>query len=164
MPDASGQRTHLLEVLKQFDTAMLISGASLEGLRGRPMALAELRDEGIAHFATRLHSQKVAEMQANPRVIITFQGSARFASITGVAEVVRDRALIDRLWREPWRVWVPNGKDDPDLCIVRVRIAGGEYWDDAGAEGILYAVEAMKAYVTGTEPTDDAGKHGTAKV
>lgn len=164
MPDSISQRAHLLDILTHFDTAMLVTGASLDRLHGRPMAVVELQASGLATFATRLSSEKVAELQANPRALLTFQGSARFASVTGSAEIVQDRAKIARLWQDAWRVWVPGGQDDPDLCLVRVRIEAGEYWDEAGGDGFLSAVEAMKALVPGTEPAAAVDQHGKTTV
>jgi len=100
--------------------------------------------------------KKIAEIDANPAVSVTFQSRAQFASVHGNAYIVRDRALIEKLWSEAWRIWFPGGKDDPSLCLIRVEAREGEYWDNAGTQGVKYVLEAVKAYAKGETPNVDA--------
>src|SRR4029079_1600349 len=93
---------------------------------------------------------------ANPAVSVTFQSRAQFASVHGNAYIVRDRALIEKLWSEAWRIWFPGGKDDPSLCLIRVEAREGEYWDNAGTQGVKYVLETVKAYAKGETPNVDA--------
>jgi hypothetical protein len=60
-------------------------------------------------------------------------------------------------------VWFPNGKDDPSLALIRVAIDDAEFWDDAGAKGVRYAFEAVKAFVSRTTPSSVEGQHGRVK-
>ena len=107
------------------------------------------------YFSTRLQSPKIAEISSNPAVAVTFQSRSQFASVYGNAYVVRDRALIERLWSEAWRVWFPGGKDDPSLCLIRVEAREAEYWGNAGTQGIKYVLEAGKAYAKSETPAVD---------
>ncbi len=157
------QRQHLLALLKGFDTAMLATRTSGGALRARPMALAEVQDDGLVHVVAGLDDPKVAEIEADPHVGLFLQGKTQWVSISGTARVVRDRALIERLWSEVWRVWNPGGKDDPNLCMLAIEPHEGEYWDNAGARGVAFLLEAAKAYVTGTTP-DDKKMDENAKV
>lgn len=145
-------REHLLELLKGFDTAMLATRTGNGAIRARPMALAEVRDDGLVHVVAGLDDPKVAEIESDPHVGLFMQGKTQWVSISGSARVVRDRALIERLWSEVWRVWNPAGKDDPNLCLIAIEPSEGEYWDNAGARGVAFLLEAAKAYVTGTTP------------
>lgn len=154
-----GRQAHLFEVVKEFETAMLVTRTPEGRLRARPMALAEARSDGELYFVTGADSPKVHELEADPQVNVTFQGKTRYASISGVARVVRDRALLDRLWRESWKVWFPQGKDDPSLCLLAVRPEEGEYWDHFGVKGLRLLVEAARAYVQGRTPTLDQDQH-----
>ena len=50
-------------------------------------------------------------------------------SVSGRAEIVRDKAKIQEKWSEPLRAWFPEGKDDPQIALIRVHPVRGEYWD-----------------------------------
>src|SRR5262249_24219034 len=102
---------------------------------------------------------KVAEMEANSQVLVTFQNSTHFATITGTATVVRDHALIDKLWSDAWRVWFPKGKDDPLLCLIKVDATEGEYWDTSGTQAFKYLFQGVSAILQGTAPTIDESQH-----
>lgn len=149
MPAPADQ--HLYEVLKDFDTAMVVThrGANMHA---RPMAIAQLRPDAEVYFATSIAAPKVREIDADARVSVVFQSGSKFAALEGMAEIVTDRALIEELWSETWRLWFPDGKSDPDLCLLRVHAASGEYWDRSGAEGIKFLFEGLSAIAQGRTP------------
>jgi general stress protein 26 len=150
--------------MADFDTAMLVTRTHDGELRARPLTVATAQDDGYLYFSTSVESPKVAEITEDQHVAVTFQDSKRYVSLTGTARLSRDRALIDRLWSEAWKVWFPKGKDDPTLAILIVAPIAGEYWDNAGTKGLRYAFEAAKAYATGTKPVDGADDRQNAKV
>jgi Pyridoxamine 5'-phosphate oxidase like len=41
-----------------------------------------------------------------------------------------DRATIDRLWNRFVAAWLPGGKDDPKLALLRFDAEGAEIWLD----------------------------------
>jgi general stress protein 26 len=92
------------------------------------------------------------------------QDRRRFVSLSGTARIVRDRALIARLWKSSWKVWFPKGKDDPALCLLRVDPTEAAYWDMSGSAGVRYVFEMAKAYVTGRRPPSDDDQRHTARV
>lgn len=155
---------HLYELLKDFSTAMLVSRDGDGHLHARPMAVADLRPDADAYFATSVESPKVAEIQNIPDVMISFQGKSQFATVTGVASIVRDRALIEKLWSEAWRVWFPGGKTDPNLVLIKVDAREGEYWDNSGLSGLRYAFEGLKAVVKGERPQTDKDNHAKLRL
>ena len=159
MNAAAERQENLYDLLKEFDTTMMVTRSPDGHMHARPMAVAELLDGSDAYLVTGLDSPKVAEIGANPAVTLVFQSSNRFASVSGRATVVRDRALVDRLWKEGWKVWFPGGKTDPNLALLRFAAENGEYWDDAGAQGLKYAFQALKAYATGSTPKADDSQH-----
>jgi general stress protein 26 len=158
MNDQPQEKTqaHLLELLKSFDTAMLVTRTHDGVMRARPLSLSDQHDQQQLYFATSVDSPKVGEIADDPGVLITLQDSKRYISITGTATITRERSLIDRLWREPWKVWFPAGKDDPALCLVVVRPTAAEYWDQSGLKGIKYLFDMAKAYAKGTTPESGA--------
>ena len=155
MAEAEELRAHLSELLEKFATAMLVTRTADGRLRARPLSFAgELG--GRLYFSTSADSPKVAELQSDPRVAITMQDSLRYVSISGLAEIRDDRSLVERLWREAWRVWFPGGKSDPALRILAVQPEAAEYWDQSGARGLRHLAEMIKAYATGTTPASGA--------
>jgi general stress protein 26 len=154
---------HLYELVKDIKTAMLItrSGGTLHA---RPMSVADLRADADAYFATSLDSPKVAEIEADPFAMITVQDGSKYAVVTGEARVVRDRALIDKLWSEAWRAWFPQGKDDPALCLIKLEARQGEYWDNSGVRGLRYLFEGVKAIAKGTTPETDESQHAKVRL
>jgi general stress protein 26 len=157
-PETSSE--HLYELLKDFHSAMLVSRSSAGDMHARPMAVAELRAGADAYFVTGIDSPKVAEIKANPVVMLIFQSAYQFASVHGRVSVVRDQALVDRLWQEAWKVWFPQGKTDPAIALLKFEAEQGEYWDNSGVQGLKYAFQAIKAYAKGEKlKPDDAAQH-----
>jgi len=159
MGQSTQPQKHLYEMLKDFDTAMLVTRSKEGHLHARPMAVAELEPNADAYFVTSIDSPKVAEIEADPHATLTFQSSKQYAAVSGRIEVVRDRQLLDRLWKEAWKVWFPNGKDDPEISLLKFDAEQGELWDNAGTKGVKYAFEAAKAYAKGERPQTDADRH-----
>jgi general stress protein 26 len=75
-------------------------------------------------------------------------GSQQYASLTGTAEIVRDRARIKELWLPELRAWFPDGIDTPDIALLKVSVEYGEYWD--GSQSLLaHAVNFVSSMVKG---------------
>lgn len=158
MTKATNTQEHLYDLLKDFDAAMLVTRSADGHMHSRPMAIAELRADSDAYFVTSIDSPKVAEIKANPSVTLTFQSSNQYASLSGRATIVRDQALVDRLYKEDWKIWFPQGKTDPSISMLKFNAQHGEYWDNAGAQGLKFVFEAAKAYVKGERPKEDDQK------
>src|SRR5262249_30993628 len=147
-----------------FDTAMLVTRGVDGTLRGRPLTVAKEYDDGRVFFAIRVESLHVRELESDPQVAVVFQDDRRHVSLSGTARLRRDRALVDELWSETWRLWFPHGPEDPNLAIVEVRPTSGEYWDSTGLAGMRYLFAAMKAYAMGGTPPDGEDERQNAKV
>jgi general stress protein 26 len=165
-PSSSEQSAHFISLLKKFHTAMLVTHSDGHELHARPMAIAQVEDDGRLWFITSADTAKVHEIEIDSHVhLIAQDGDSAFLSLTGRATLVGDREIIARLWREPFRVWFPKGKDDPNIELIAVRPESGEFWDSTGANRCKYLWEATKAYITGTTPeADDGDLHGTVRL
>jgi len=139
---------HFFELLRQFDTATVITRTRAGDLHGRPMAVADISDDGTLWFVTGVDSTKVLEIRNDSRGMLSFQKDRAFVTINGHFELVADREKVDRLWKEAYRVWF-DGKGDPELVLLRFTPFDAEYWDNTGAHGVKHAFEAMKAYLSG---------------
>ena len=159
METASNSRENLHDILENFDTAMMIVRASDGHIHGRPMAIALLQENAELYFVTSIHSPKIAAIQADPVITLTFQSSSQFATLSGRATVEHDKPMIDDLWKEAWKLWFPEGKEDATIRLIHFSPEDGEYWNNAGAQGLKYAFEAVKAYVKGETPKSDQSQH-----
>jgi general stress protein 26 len=56
-------------------------------------------------------------------------------------------------WSEPLRTWFPEGKDDPQLALIRVHPERGEFWDSPSST-VMYLYGYAKAALTGASPTE----------
>jgi general stress protein 26 len=139
---------HFFTILSEFDTATVITRARTGDLHGRPMAIADIGEDGTLWFVTGVDSPKVLEVRADSRAMISLQSSSRFVTMNGHFELVADRAKVDQIWKEVYRVWF-DGQNDPELVLLRFTPFDAEYWDNSGAHGIKHAFEAAKAYLRG---------------
>jgi general stress protein 26 len=159
------ERRNLDDLLEDMDVAMMITYSGGGAPHARPMQIAEAGDDGELYFATSLDSAKLRDIETDPRVMLTMQEGSVYVSLTGTAHPTTDRELINRLWSEAWQVWFPEGKDDPNIVILCVEPEEAEYWDNSGAEGVAYAMTALKAYVKGERPSGtDAARHGKVQM
>lgn len=157
-------REYLHKLLSKFDNAMLVTCTQHGAMHARPMAVAHISPGSDAFFVASIQSPKVAEIEANPEVLVTFQGGGAYAAIAGRARVVHDRLLLERYWSRAWTAWFPRGMEDLDLCVIAVLADEGEYWDRAGVQSLHYAFAAAKAYVTGEKPALGSDRHAKLKL
>lgn len=146
----------LQDLLYDFSAAMLVTRAADGRLRSRPMQVAQVEADGVIWFMTERHSGKMEELAADSHVNVAMQNDRKFVSISGAATPVDDRRKVAELWNEAWKTWFPGGKDDPGLILLKIDGQCGEYWDNSGASGIKYLIEAGRAYLAGEKP-DVAG-------
>jgi general stress protein 26 len=158
------EKHHLKDLLKEFDTAMMITRTGKGSLHARPMRVADINAQGDLYFATAAQSAKVAEIEEHADATLIFQGGKTFVSLRGKARVTKDRTLIDKLWSEAWRVWFPEGKDDPSLRLLKVDPRDAEYWGSSGLKGMSYVFDAAKACIKGEKPNIPAEQHGKLTV
>jgi general stress protein 26 len=142
----------LLELLADFDSAMLVTRTAAGKLRSRPMVVADVESDGCMWFVTERQSDKLEEIARDDHVNVAMQSKSKFVSISGRAVAIDDGRKVAELWNEAWRVWFPRGKDDDSLVLLKVQGDEGEYWDNSGTSRITYLIEAGKAYLSGTKP------------
>jgi general stress protein 26 len=152
-------KMHLHDLIDDFEVAMLITCTG-GAMHARPMAVTCLTEGVDAYLMTDINSVKVSEINANPQALLTFQSSRKFASVRGELNVLHDPQLIEKLWKEVWKVWFPGGKSDPNIALLKFTAHEGEYWNNTGMHGLKYVYKAAKAYVTGEKPiTADNKSH-----
>lgn len=150
----TGDLEKLRDMIKDIDFCMLTTIDEKGDPHSRPMSSnGDIDPNGDLWFFTSASSHKVDEINESPKVNVSFADpqNQRYVSVTGLAELVRDRNKIDALWRPEFKMWFPNGKDDPDVALLRVTLEKGEYWDSPSS-AIGYALSFVSSLVTGKQP------------
>ncbi len=143
----------LAELIKDVQFAMLTTVCPDGSLRSRPMATQQVDFDGDLWFFTRASAPKASELEQHAQVNVSYANpdDQRYVSVSGRAEIVRDREKAASLWNPVYRAWFPDGLDDPDLALIRVDVETAEYWDPpSGAMVQLYGY--VKAAMTGQPP------------
>jgi general stress protein 26 len=141
----------LREIVKAVDICMLTTVGDGGELHSRPMSNnREVEFDGDLWFFTYGSSHKVDEVGRVPRVNASFADvdAQLYASVSGAAEVVRDRAKIEELWQPHLKAWFPDGVETPDIALLKVTAERAEYWDGSQSF-IAHAVSLVSALVTG---------------
>ena len=126
-----GDLKKLRKLVKGARVAMLTTVAPDGTLRSRPMATLKAPFEGDVWFFTRATTSKADEIRDNDHVNVSFADGDdnRYLSISGTASLVRDKDRLEKLWSGRLKNWFPDGRKDPDLALLRVRVDRADYWD-----------------------------------
>jgi general stress protein 26 len=123
----------LRSLIKGIKIAMFTTVNKSDGaLHSRPMGTQEAEFDGDLLFFTKSDSQKVNEIATNQSVNVSYAGDNRYVSVSGTVQVVNDKAKMKQLWSPIYKVWFPDGLDDPTLRLLKVSVKQAEYWDTPG--------------------------------
>ncbi len=121
----------------------------------RPMATAGVDDDGTIWFLNKALGTKGSDLPTTEAMQLTYSVKSRseYLVLDGHADVLRDQAKINELWKAFDKTWLPDGKDDPSLTLIRFRPHIGHYWDTQHGKMVQLAGMVVGA-LTG-KPTDD---------
>lgn len=142
------------DMIQGIRIAMMTTVDEQGSLVSRPMAVQEVNELGIIWFFTKRSSPKVDQIDHNhSQVNLAFANvdDANYVSVSGTAKELDDRAKIDELWNAQAKAWFPEGKDDPELTLLRVRIDMAEYWNATDSKMVRLFQQATAA-ITGNPP------------
>jgi general stress protein 26 len=140
----------LASLIKGIKFAMLTTMEEDGTLHSRPMTTQDSDFDGVLWFFTRTDTPKVWEANQHRQVSVSFADpeKSKFISASGSATIVHDRSKMEELWKAPYKVFFPNGLDDPELALLKVTVQKAEYWDSSPT-AVGRAIDFAKAYVTG---------------
>ncbi|BDA72584.1 pyridoxamine 5'-phosphate oxidase-like FMN-binding protein [Rivularia sp. IAM M-261] len=148
------------ELIKDIDYAMLTTVDSEGKLHSRPMATnKEVEFNGDVWFFTYASSLKVNEINRRHEVNVSYADPKKqsYVSLTGTAEIVRDRQKLEELWQPQLKAWFPKELDEPDIALIKVNVENAEYWDSPSSV-VANAISLVKAVATG-KPASNVGEH-----
>ena len=139
------------ELTHGIDFCMLTTMDS-DHLRSRPMSTQEFEFNGDLWFFTSDNTHKIDEIAKDNRVCAAYSkpDSDTYVSISGSAEMVKDRAKMEELWSPILKAWFPDGLEDPHLCLLKVTAEQAEYWDSPSGK-LVQLFGFVKAIATGEE-------------
>lgn len=141
----------LQDLMEGIDFCML---TTMDGghLRSRPMSTQQFEFDGDLWFFTSDNTHKIGEIEKDNRVNVSYSkpDDNTYVSVSGRAEVSKDRAKIEELWSPVLKAWFPEGLDDPNLCLLRIPVEKAEYWD-APSSKIVELFGMVKALATGEQ-------------
>lgn len=126
----------LSDAMKDIDFTMMVTRGD-DTMTGRPMSNNRQVDyDGDSWYFSYDDSRKVADISRDPDVTLVFQGNKGlfgkpplFISVSGTAELVRDRAAFADHWSPDLERWFEQGIDTPGLVLIKVSADAISYWD-----------------------------------
>lgn len=124
----------LRKLIADTQVAMFNTVAADGTVLSRPLQTLDFDADGVLWFATDATSEKAQEIRAKPHVGLSYadRSDNSYVSISGPARLIHDQARIDALWTPAMSIFFPQGKDDPNLILIRVEIERAEYWNGPG--------------------------------
>lgn len=159
--DDADARKKLFGMIEDIEVAMMTTLEADGSMRARPMWTQPPDENGDLWFATKVDSAKTGEIGREHEVCLSYAHPGRqdYVSVSGRADIVRDKATIEKHWKEGLRTWFPDGKDDPQLAFIKVHPHYGAYWDSPSST-MVHLFGYAKAAATGKAPKHpgDEGK------
>ena len=131
---------------------MMLGLQGVEDSRTRPMTAqvdvpegGDKDDGGRLYFFASKSEQLVTALGQSHNAVATYasKGHDLFAHVHGQLVLDQDRAVIERLWNPIIASWYKDGKDDPDLALIRFDTDRAEIWK--AETGATLKAAAMKA-------------------
>lgn len=127
----------LAKKMADMDFAMLITKTKLGEVSARPMSNnGEVDFDGDSYYFTWEDSRMTSDIERDPSVGLTFQGSKGllgkpplFVSVEGDAELIRDKASFAAHWTPELDHWFKDGIDTPGITMIKVKAKRVHYWD-----------------------------------
>ncbi|MBE9200685.1 MULTISPECIES: pyridoxamine 5'-phosphate oxidase family protein [unclassified Nodularia (in: cyanobacteria)] len=87
--------------------------------------------DGAIWFFTSANTQKADDIKRNQQVNVSFTSAdqQRYVSVSGTAELIKDRNQMQQQWQPELQTWLPKGLDEPNLVLLKVNIHKVDYWD-----------------------------------
>jgi general stress protein 26 len=142
------------------DRTMMVGLDGISEAHPRPLTAHIEHEGGPIWFFTARGNDLVRLLFRSQTAIATYasKGHDLFATIHGRVGVSDDRAVVDRLWSPFVAAWFKDGKDDPNLALLRFDPAEAEIWEDASSliAGLkmLLGIDPKKDYEDSTAQVD----------
>ena len=119
------------ELVDHNGICMFTSNVDEVPLQARPMTTQQVDDEGNFWFFSPKDSHKNYEIKSDSRVQLLFANTSasEYLTVYGIATILTDRSKIEEIWSPMAKAWFEEGKDDPNLSLIKVRPEHAYYWE-----------------------------------
>ncbi len=143
----------LAALLKGVHSVMFTTVDDDGTLVSRPMAVQDTEFDGNLWLLATKDSPKIAQIEADAHVGVTYMSNDTWFSIDGHAELVDDRQRIHDYWNPFVQAWFTDGPDDPNVILIKVVGERGEWWETTGNR-VTSTLKMLRSAVTRTPATD----------
>lgn len=127
----------LAKKMADIDFATLTTRTDGGEISGRPMSNnRDVQYDGTSHYFALQDTRMVSDIERDPKVGLSFQGSKGllgrppvFVHVEGRAEIIRDKAAFAAHWNRELDHWFEQGIDTPGLVMLRVKAARITCWE-----------------------------------
>lgn len=155
----------LKELSEKARTCMFITNLHKSPpFNSRPMSLQECDEEGNLWFISSKESHKNMEIQKDNMVQLYFMNDSNYEylSIIGDAFIYDDKATIEEKWSIFANAWF-DGKDDPNVSIIRVAPKDVYYWDTKYGK-FVSMINFVSAILVGKKTDNSDGVEGKIQI
>ncbi len=150
----------LYSQIDAIEIAMMTTRRADGHLQSRAMATQKRAAGADLWFVCREGTAKLRDLANDPHVNLAYykDRTREWVSVSGLANVSRDREKIRELHAPDWSLWFPKEgdprhgtPDDPRMVLIGVQVHAAVYLE-VNKPQPLVLFELVKGWVTGTEP------------
>ena len=106
----------------------------------RPVAIDVISHVGIKTIwmTTFRNSNKARQLMKSPKAGISFVHEADSVTLTGIAEVITDKAILHEFWKDYFIHYFPEGQNDGNYCIIRFTAMKAVCWIDSVVKKLAF--------------------------
>jgi general stress protein 26 len=138
------------EIGESIRTCMFCTRLMTQPFNTRPMSVSKVDEDGKFWFMSSAESNKNMEIQQNDKVQLVFSNpsGSTFMSVYGEADIFTDSKSIDETWVSIAKAWFKDGKETPDLTVIKVHPSYAYYWDTKDGK-MISLLKIAAAAITG---------------
>lgn len=128
----------LKKLAEDVRTCMFCTDLADQPIAARPMSVQEVDENGNIWFISSANSNKNFEIKKDNAVQLFFAqtSDSHYLSVYGTATIYKDQATIDEVWSTVAEAWFEQGKEDPNVSVIKVTPSDAYYWDTKDGKAI----------------------------
>ena len=140
------------DYVEDINVCMFTTHTNDEDLFARPMATADIDEDGNLYFFSDTNTDKHHEIKENSKVNLSYvdKDANTFVSVSGFAVPSDNKEKMKELWNPAYKAWYPDGLDTEGIELIIVRPETVNYWDGSSSS-MVQLFKIAQAVVTGEQ-------------